>query len=206
MSASRHLHRSVIAAAAIALFSQSAAAQDQQVSVQQLVERGALDEAIQRAEGERDNPESTYLAAHAFSKKNDNGRANAEYGRLRETGDSSWKAIGESGALLIAGDVGGALGAATRAIGANGDNPYAHYQVGVVRSRQNAFQEAAQAFGRAVELKPDFAYAHYYAGLAYSRLKQAAKMSEHLEAFMQLAPNAPERAGVAAMLRTLRPR
>jgi tetratricopeptide (TPR) repeat protein len=206
MSASRHIRRSLIAVAAVALFTQSATAQDQQLSVQKLIERGSLDEAIQRAEGERGNPESTYLAAHAFSKKNDNGRANEEYGRLRETGDDSWKAIGESGGLLIAGDVGGALDAANRAVGANGDNPYAHYQVGVVRSRESNFQEAAPAFGRAVQLKPDFAYAHYYAGLAYSRLKQTAKMSEHLEAFMHLAPSAPERAGVAAMLRTLRPR
>lgn len=205
MSPNRHIRRSVIAAAAIALFAQSSAAQEQ-VSVQKLLERGALDEAVQRAEGERDNPESTFLSAQAFAKMNNNDGANGAYVRLRETGDDSWKAIGESGVLLLQGNAAGALDAANRATAANGDNPYAHFQVGAVRSRQNNFQEASEAFSRAVELKPDFAYAHYYAGLAYSRLKQTAKMSEHLEAFMRLAPEAPERNGVAAMLRTLRPR
>src|SRR5687768_3836668 len=59
----------------------------QEATVQKLLERGALDEALQRAERERDNPESTYLAAQALIKKDDSGRATEEYGRLREIGD-----------------------------------------------------------------------------------------------------------------------
>src|SRR5687767_7002678 len=143
MAVNRHVRRSVIAAAAIALFTQPIAGAGQQVSIQALVERGELDEAVQRAEAERGNPESTYLAAHAFAKMNNNGRAGEEYARLRDTGDDAWKAIGESGGLLIGGNVAGALDAANRAVAANGDNPYAHYQVGVVRSRENNFEEAA---------------------------------------------------------------
>jgi tetratricopeptide (TPR) repeat protein len=180
-------------------------AHTQQVSVQQLLERGALDEAVQRAERERDNPESTYLAAQALTKMDQGGRANEEYARLRDTGDESWKAIGESGALLLEGNVPAAMDAAARAVSANADNPYAHYQVGIVASRQNDFERAAEAFGRSVQLKPDFAYGHYYAGLASQRLKQTPQMSKHLEAFMRLAPEAPERVAVAAILRTLRP-
>jgi tetratricopeptide (TPR) repeat protein len=176
----------------------------EQTSVQKLLERGALEEAVQRAESERDDPESTYLAAQAFMKMDNGGRAAGEYTRLRDTGDESWKEIGESGALLVSGNLRGAMEAATRAVAANGDNAYAHYQVGVVASKQNNFQRAAQAFGQAAELKPDLAYAHYYAGMANQRIKQTPKMSQHLEAFMQLAPDAPERAAVAAILRTLR--
>ena len=176
----------------------------QEASVQKLIERGALDEAVQRVEAERDNPESTYLAAQAFLKMKNNDRAGETFAHLREAGGEDWKAIGESGATMVGGDQDAAMAAAERAIAANGDNPYGHYQAGMVANRQNNFQRAAEAFGRSVELKPDLAYGHYYAGMACQRIKEIAKMSEHLTMFLKLAPDAPERATVAAMLRTLR--
>jgi tetratricopeptide (TPR) repeat protein len=178
----------------------------ERASVQKLLEQGALEQAVQRAEGERDNPESTYFAAQAFAKMNNGGQAAEAYERLQRTSDDAWKAIGESGTRFGNGDLDGAMEAANRAVAANGGNPYAHYQLGLVASRRNDFARAADAFSRTAELKPDFAYAHYYAGLACQRLKQTAKMSEHLETFMRLAPEAPERPAVAAILRTLRPR
>ena len=49
------------------------------------------------------------------------------------------------------------------------------------------------AFTKAIELKPDFAYAHYYAALAYQRQRQLPKTAEHFDAFLRLAPDAPER-------------
>ena len=198
----RHFKGSVAVVAAWMVFAGEVSAQ--QVTVQALVERGAFEEAVQRAEQQRENPEATYFAAHALARMNDTGKAAEQYSRLRETGDDSWKAIGESGALLTEGNTSGAMQAAERAVAANGDNPYAHYQVGTVATRQNNFDRAAEEFNRAVELKPDFAYAHYYAGLAQQRLKNIARMSAHFEAFMRLAPDAPERNAVAAILRTLR--
>ena len=54
------------------------------------------------------------------------------------------------------------------------------------------------------ELKPDFAYAHYFAGLAYQRQRQLPKTADHFDAFLRLAPDAPERAAVAAILRTIK--
>jgi tetratricopeptide (TPR) repeat protein len=203
MTVLRHFRRSVVLASALAL-ALSWAVSAQEVSVQKLIERGALDEAAQRAEAERENPEGTCLVAHAFLRMKDDGRANEAFARLRESGGEDWKAIGESGATLLAGDQAGALAAAERAAAANGDNPYAHYQLGAVAFRQDDFQRAAEAFERSVQLKPDLAYGHYYAGMAFQRVKQTAKMSEHLEIFLTLAPKAPERAMVAAMLRTLR--
>jgi tetratricopeptide (TPR) repeat protein len=203
MPAIRLLVRSLAFIVPLTLSAVDSAGQD---SVQKLMERGALDEAVQKAESERDNPESTYLAAQAFSKMSDEGRANEEYSRLRERGEEDWKAIGESGASLAAGNVDEAMAAATRAVAANDGNPYAHFQVGVVASRQNNFQRAAEGFGRSVAIKPDLAYGHYYAGLANQRLKQIAKMSEHLETFIRLAPDAPERTAVGAFLRTIKRR
>jgi tetratricopeptide (TPR) repeat protein len=177
-----------------------------QESVQKLLERGALDEAVQRANGERGNPESTYLAAQALIKMNNDGGAGEQYAQLRGMRDADWKAIGESGSALMGGNMDDATDAANRAIAANGDNPFAHYQAGLVASRKNDFDRAAAEFGRSTELKPDFAYGHYYAGLANQKLRQNSRMSQHFEAFLRLAPDAPERAAVAAVLRTFRPR
>ena len=203
MRSLRYFRRSLVIAGGLSLaLSWPAAAQE--ASVQKLIERGSLDEAVQRAEAERDNPESTFLAAQAFSKMKNDGRAGEEYSRLRESGGEDWKAIGESGAAMVGGDLPAAMEAAERAIAANGENTYSHYQLGLVATRQNDFPRAAEAFARSVQLKPDLAYAHYYAGMSYQRIKQISKMSEHLTLFLQLAPDAPERATVAAMLRTLR--
>jgi tetratricopeptide (TPR) repeat protein len=196
-----------LAVATLAVPPTSAVADDQGTSsVQRLLERGAFEEAVQRADGERNNPESTFLAAQALSRMSNNGAAAERFAQLRESGDGSWRAIGESGASLIDGDVGAAMAAAERAVSANGDNPFAHYQVGLVANRQQNHQRAAEAFSRATQLKPDLAYAHYYAGAAFQRIKQIPRMSEHFELFLKLAPDAPESTAVSALLRTLRPR
>lgn len=208
MKAARLVRRSLAIAAVLSLCAPAlrTASAGQDESVQKLMERGALDEAVQRASRDRGNPESTYLAAQALIKMNNDGGASEQYSHLRETADADWKAIGDSGAALLSGNVDEASEAATRAVAANGDNPFTHYQAGLVASRKNDFDRAAAEFGRAVELKPDFAYGHYYAGLANQKLRQTAKMSQHLEAFLRLAPDAPERSAVNAVLRTLRPR
>ena len=194
-----------LAIVGIALLLTGTAAAQERVSVQKLLERGELEQAMQRADAERENPESTYLAAQAAAKLGDAGRVVDQYGRLSNSSDEAWKAIGESGARFAQGDLNAAMEAANRAANASGDNPYAHYQVGIVASRQNNFQRAAEALTRATELKPDFAYAHYYAALNFQRLKQTAKMTEHFDAFLRLAPDAPERSSVTAIMRTLRP-
>jgi tetratricopeptide (TPR) repeat protein len=204
MPAFRHMKRSIFVLAAIALVWPAAAAAGEQSSVQKLIERGALQEAVDRAASESDNVESTYLAAQALIKMDDNSAAEERYGRLRETGDDAWKAIGESGAKLLAGDVDGAMDAANRAVEANGENPYAHYQLGLVASKRNDFTQALKAYSRAIGLRSDMAYAHYYAGQAALRLKRMAEMSDHFRHFLRLAPEAPERHAVQSILRTLR--
>ena len=206
MSAQRLLSITVLFGVAVTLAARSTAAAAQDVSVQQLLERGALDEAIQRAEAERDNPESTYLAAQALIKKDDGGRAGEAYGRLRERSDEDWKAIGESGAALLGGTT------MARWPPPNVQLPRtAPIRTRIIRSARSPSGKRISSapprrYGRSVELKPDLAYAHYYAGIAYQRVRQIPKMSEHLETFLRLAPDAPERTAVAAILRTLRGR
>ena len=199
----RLFNRSILTLGALTVFCAVAAA-DEQNSVQKLLERGSFQEAVERAQSEGGNPESTYLAAQALMKMDNNGGAEERYSRLREDGDESWKAIGESGAKLLGGDLDGAMEAANQAIARNGDNAYAHYQLGLVAMRQNNSQRALEAFERALQLKSDLAYAHYYGGQAAQRVKQIAKMAEHFTLFVRLAPDAPERQTVQAILRTLR--
>ena len=56
---------------------------------------------------------------------------------------------------------------------------------------------------RRPDLDPTWAYAHYYAGLAYSKVKRVDLTERHFQAFLRLAPQAPERPGVQSILRTL---
>jgi tetratricopeptide (TPR) repeat protein len=200
----RHLNRSILSVAVVAVFASVVVVGEQEQSVQKLLERGALEEAVERAGAEGGNPESTYLAAFALLKMNNDGAADERYGQLREQGDDSWKAIGESGAKLLARDVDGAMEAATRAVSANEGNPYAHHQLGIAATRQNNWERALEAFTRTIELKQDFAYAHYYAGQAAQRLRQTPKAAHHFTAFLKLAPDAPERQAVQSILRSLR--
>jgi tetratricopeptide (TPR) repeat protein len=81
---------------------------------------------------------------------------------------------------------------------------HAHYQLGLVKARQEDWTGSAEALARASQLNPAFAYAHYYAGMAYSRLRRTDRVALHLEWFMRLAPTAPERTAVLAILRTIR--
>jgi tetratricopeptide (TPR) repeat protein len=138
-------------------------------------------------------------------RKEQSDRAREEFGRLKSlSGDDAWKAIGEAGEALAGGDAGGALEHAKRAAQANGGNPFAHYMVGLAAARQNDFATASSAFARAVEAKTDFAYAHYFAAQSFQRQRNLARAAEHYEAFLRLAPEAPERAAVMGIMKTLR--
>jgi tetratricopeptide (TPR) repeat protein len=199
----RHLERSIVTAAFAALFATVVAANGQESSVQKLVERGALNEAVQQAGSDAGNPEATYLAAFALVKMNDNDGARERYNQLQNQENESWKAIGEAGARLIERDLDGAMEAANRAVAADEGNPYAHYQLAIVAAQRDDWGRSLQALERSIELKPDFAYAHYYAGQAAQRVGETAKSADHYRAFLRLAPDAPERPSVQSLLRTI---
>ena len=174
----------------------------QKPEVQRLFQSGSYEQAVQAA-GEGD-PASTYLAAQSLLKLERSDRATAEMTRLRASDQQAWRLVGESGEALIANDAGRAVDLARRAIDADAGNPFAQYQLGLSAGKANDWGTAVSAFTRAIELKPDFAYAHYYAALAYQRQRQLPKTAEHFDAFLRLAPEAPERAAVVAILRTIK--
>ena len=200
MAMTKALHSSVFAAILLGLTASAVFAQKPEV--QRLFQSGSYEQAVQAA-GEGD-PASTYLAAQSLLKLERSDRATAEMSRLRASDQQAWRLVGESGEALIAGDAGRAVDLARRAIEADGGNPFAQYQLGLSASKANDWGTAVAAFSRAIELKPDFAYAHYYAALAYQRQRQLPKTAEHFDAFLRLAPDAPERAAVVAILRTIK--
>ena len=200
------LNRSIFAvAAALAVvnaLSGSAVAAEQKPEVQRLFQSGAYEQAVEAA---RDgDPASTFLASQALLKLDRTDRAVAELTRLRASENPSWRLVGESGEALIANDAGRAIELARRAVEADGNNPFAQYQLGLSAGKANDWGTAMTGFTRAIEVKPDFAFAHYYAGISYQRLRQLSKTAEHFDAFLRLAPDAPERGAVVAILRTIK--
>jgi tetratricopeptide (TPR) repeat protein len=174
----------------------------QKPEVQRLFQSGSYEQAVEAAQG--GDPASTYLAAQSLLKLDRTDGANAEMTRLRASDQPAWRFVGESGEALIANDASRAVDLGRRAIEADGGNPFAHYQLGLAASKAADWGTAVAGFTRAVELKPDFAYAHYYAALAYQRNRQLPKSAQHFDAFLRLAPDAPERSAVLAILRTIK--
>jgi tetratricopeptide (TPR) repeat protein len=123
-------------------------------------------------------------------------------------GDESraWTFIARSAALLIDHDADPALAAAQQAVAIAPDEMFAHYQLGLAQGEKRAWADAAAAFETATTLEPTFAYAHYYAGMSYYQVKRLDKMSAFFERFLRLAPQAPERRAVEAIMRTMRGR
>jgi tetratricopeptide (TPR) repeat protein len=210
MTTNCHLRMAIRVLACVSLLAcpLAAAAQEDVPSLQKLFEAGKYDGVLQRVTDERSDgnvsPESTYLAAQAARRLEQGERALEEYTRLASSDNQAWHLIGKAGAALESGDIDAALAAATEAVQADGELGFAHYQLGLVQTRRTTYAAAAQSFGRAAELMPAFAYAHYYAGLAFQRIKNINRMATHLESFLKLAPNAPERLSVMAIMKSVR--
>lgn len=174
---------------------------EQKPEVQRLFQSGNYEQVV---EASRDgDPASIYLAAQALLKLNNMEGVAAEFARLKGNGPA-WSLVGESGEALAANDAGRAVELARRATETDGENPFAFYQLGLSTSKASDWGGATAAFNRALELKPDLAYAHYYAALASQRQRQLPKAAEHFEAFLRLAPEAPERQAVQAIMRSLK--
>ena len=180
----------------------AAASAGQKPEVQRLFQSGSFDEAAQAAQN--GDPATVYVAAQAMVKSEQVDRAREQYAQLKNSGNQGWGLVAESGEALLSGDSARAVTLARQATEASGDNPFAFYQLGVSASRASDWGTATSAFNRTLELKPDFAYAHYYSALAHQRQRQLSAAAEHFSAFLRLAPEAPERQAVQAMMRTLK--
>ncbi len=177
---------------------------------QTLFDAGKYDEAISAiaAQSGDPSPESIYLAGQSYLRLNRPDDARAQFAKLSAGVDppTAWSLVGESAAALVDGNHPAAVEKATRAAELAADQFHPHYQLGLAHAALQQWEQAAAAFEKATTINPSFAYAHYHAGLAYSRQRQVDRMATHLEYFLKLAPNAPERAAVTSLLRGVRGR
>ncbi|HZH29875.1 MAG TPA: TonB family protein [Pyrinomonadaceae bacterium] len=134
--------------------------------------------------------------------------------RLRPTHDLTL--IGLAVAFVKSGDDNGAMEAATEAVKHGQRNAEAHYLLGAVNYRIGRFPQALEWAEAALKINPAFASAHYLKGQTLLGLSDQAltnsrnetpevrsllaekadarfiEATQTLEAFMRLAPNAPE--------------
>jgi tetratricopeptide (TPR) repeat protein len=201
------LARIVLASSTVVAVSAAGVGAEQQ-SAQQLLERGAFAEAVQRVGTEREagnnDPSSTYLAGQALVRLNQPQQAREEFARLSNGNDETWKAVGQSAIALLDNAVDEAVNEGVRARDTNGELGYAHYQLGLAQIRRSDWDGAAESLDRAAQLMPNFAYAFYNAGVAHQRARRFNQMAEVFRTFLQLAPDAPEKSQVTLALNALR--
>jgi tetratricopeptide (TPR) repeat protein len=66
------------------------------------------------------------------------------------------------------------------------------------------YDDAIARLGAVIDANGSIAYAYFWRGQAYQHVKQTERMSADFEAFLRLAPNAPEAASVKQVLSSLR--
>ena len=178
------------------------------------------------------DPQAKYLVASSYDRLGQVEDARRVYSELSARGDSDpWGLIGRSAHALVnrgsappaAGALGEARTAAMQAVGTltspsdggvattagRGSDlarAYASYQLGQVLTFQREYGPAAETFDRAAELNPSFAYAYYYAGMSYREVSRIDLMAIRFERFLELAPEAPERTRIRAIMRIVRGR
>jgi tetratricopeptide (TPR) repeat protein len=187
----------IVSAAAPAAFGQSV------TEARKPFDGGEYQRAVDVAGGSQD-PRVLYLVAQAQQKLQHADEARRAYEQLasRPDGDG-WNAVGRSGIAMLASNANGAVQEADQAVAQGAALPEAHYQRGLALSAQQNLNDAAAEFQKASDLDPSWAYPHYYAGIAYAKVKRADLTASHFQAFLRLAPQAPERGEVQSILRTL---
>lgn len=176
-------------------------------SPRSLFEAGRFQEVVDivRARAEAASPSDIYIAAQSLTRLERNDEARDLYDSLDSGDDENpWDYISRSAVAVLDGNSESGLSEARQAVEKGPDHFYAHYELGLVQTLRGDFSAAAATFERATQIDASDAYAHYYAGLAYNKIRRADRMARHFQAFVQLAPDAPERAQVEALLRTLR--
>lgn len=187
----------------------SAAPPSTKADVRKLYEAGKYQDVVKAVPAVKaskaDEPELQYLAAQSYQKLGKWSDVRKIYGQLAARGSKdAWRYIGQSGEALVDKKTSDAVKAAQKAVQLAPGNAHAQYQLGMAESVVPDFAKAASAFQKAALADPTFAYAHYYAAMSYYKLKRIDLMATHFEAFLKLAPNAPERPQVESIMKTVR--
>jgi tetratricopeptide (TPR) repeat protein len=209
---------------ALALALASGAGQDtaQQPTVQQLFEAGKYRPLLDKvSQEEGPSPADVYLAGLSARKlplpENEpdqpdtrEEQARTWFGKLGGEGEDAeqdpWTFIRRS--ALAVGEHQGteAVEAAKKAAAMAPGNVCAQFQLGLAFGEVKDMANAAKAFDQAIKADPFFAYAYYFGGNAYYQIKRSDKMVNLFDRFIKLAPDAPERPAIEALLRAARRR
>lgn len=186
-----------------------AAAQDLGAA-RKLFDAGKYQDAINAASGTPagapDWQRFVFLKGQARERLGDTAGAERAYMRLIASPDAAWQAVGQSATAVMRKDAAQATAAAGRAVAADANLPEAQYELGLARSIAGDYGAAGAAFDKAAMLDPGWAYPRYYAGLAYAKVKRVDLLAARFQAFLNLAPQAPERGEVESIMRTIRGR
>ena len=187
-------------------FTPSVAEGQNAAEVRKMYEAGQYQQVVETA-GDAQAADVIYMTAQSYQKLGAVEQARENYGELVVLPeDDPWHFIGLSAQLLLDDNTEAALDSAREAVSRAGGLPEAHYQLGLVLAKREDWRGAADAFNRASDLNPALAYAHYYGGLMEYRAGRPDRMANHFEAFLRLAPEAPERPEVIQIMRTVRGR
>jgi tetratricopeptide (TPR) repeat protein len=76
------------------------------------------------------------------------------------------------------------------------DDPRSHNGLGVVYAMQDRIEDAIDEWLKAIAIDPDYAIAHKNLGVAYRDLGRTEEAIAEFEAYLQLRPDAPDRAAI----------
>jgi tetratricopeptide (TPR) repeat protein len=90
------------------------------------------------------------------------------------------------------------------ALEVNPDDSDLLFNLGNLYNTINNHPQAKETYLKALARKPEFAEAHYNLGLLYSKMGENKNASTHLEKYLELTPNSPNRDAVRAYLKKLK--
>jgi tetratricopeptide (TPR) repeat protein len=173
-------------------------------SVQALYESGRDDEVVSRTASAAVSSEDVWFGAQSLLRVGQQAQAQDQFRRLRDTASSAGLRKAAEVALARVNGQPDAGAVARAASGEFARDPYVQFEAGVTMALEGDNAGAVQAFDAALNADQALAYAYYQSGLAYNRLNRPDLTVARFEAFVRLAPSAPERAQVDSVLRAAR--
>lgn len=207
------------ALASVLVMALSFAQAPQEPTIQQLFEAGQYAPLLERvAASEAPAPEDIYLAGQAARRLDPPDKVQARNWFIRLGGEETdyWTFIGRSAIAILGGvsddpdvepaepDPAQAVADARQAVELAPEAFFAQYHLGFTLAETKDYAGAVAAFDRAMRANPTFAYTYYYAGYSHYQLKRVDRMANNFERFIKLAPEAPERPAIQALMRSIR--
>jgi tetratricopeptide (TPR) repeat protein len=166
--------------------------------------RDAERELQQVASAEPDNAEAQKYLGLARIQLGKVSEAEAPLKKANELAGDAGTKLGLARIAIEQKDLEGAEALINQAAESDADNADIPFNRGLIKASRKQYADSVKDLEAAIQKNPDNAYAHYYAGLSYNALKRPDKMIEHFQKFVKLAPDAPEKARVQSILKSVR--